>query len=90
MEMIIEPTHRVLDGDVKIPEGIGERNLNAAPHQWIGSAQDDQKLMNEFRPTVFPLPRRCSTAHRPDRTRRLRLDSTAHEKIATFTEPNGG
>ena len=81
VEMIIEPAHGVLDGHVKIPEGVRERNLNAAPHKRIGSAQDDQKLMNELRPTSLRSPRRWSTAHPADCSWRARAISAGPEKI---------
>lgn len=48
MEMIVEPPHRILDGDVEVPEGVRQWHLDSAPDKRIGPAQDDEKLMNEF------------------------------------------
>jgi hypothetical protein len=46
---------------MEIPERIRERNLNAAPHERIGSAQDDQELMDELRLGSLRFPLRSPT-----------------------------
>jgi hypothetical protein len=46
VEMVVEPTHGVLDGNVEAPERVGLRNLDAAPHERIGPAQHDEDLVN--------------------------------------------
>jgi hypothetical protein len=33
MQVIIKPSHRVLDGNVQIPEIIIRRNMNSSPDQ---------------------------------------------------------
>jgi hypothetical protein len=35
MQMVIEPAHRILDGDVQVPERIALGHLNAAPDERI-------------------------------------------------------
>src|SRR5712692_3648030 len=49
VKVIVLPAHRVLNCDVKIPEGIVLRDLNATPHQWIRVRQNDQKLADVFK-----------------------------------------
>ncbi|OFV93350.1 MAG: hypothetical protein A3H95_13015 [Acidobacteria bacterium RIFCSPLOWO2_02_FULL_64_15] len=63
VQMVIKPTHRVLDSEVEIPEGIRQRDLDAAPHERCSSAQDDQELMNELRTTSCRVLRCTSADH---------------------------
>jgi hypothetical protein len=38
------PSHRVLHGDVEVPEGIGLRHQDAASDERVGAGEDDQEL----------------------------------------------
>jgi hypothetical protein len=53
VEVIVEPPHRVLDGDVQIPEGVPFGNLDPSPHQRVRPGEDDEKLVHELRPASF-------------------------------------
>jgi hypothetical protein len=53
VKVVIQPAHRVLDGNVQIPEGVALGNLNAAPHEWVGPSEDDEELVHEGRPALL-------------------------------------
>lgn len=46
VEMVVEPTHGVLDSNVEVPERVRLRNLDAPPDARIGAAQYDEELVN--------------------------------------------
>jgi hypothetical protein len=41
MQVVVEPAHRVLDGDVQIPEGVVARHLDLPPDQRVGLLELD-------------------------------------------------
>jgi hypothetical protein len=44
VQVIVEPAHRVLDGDVQIPEAVGFRHLDASPNRRLDLFEDDLEL----------------------------------------------
>jgi hypothetical protein len=46
MEVIIYPTHDILNGNVKVPEGIRFRDLYSPPNRWCSAFQSDLELID--------------------------------------------
>lgn len=46
VQVIVEPTHGVLNGYVQIPERVGKRHLNPAPNGGLHFAERDAELKN--------------------------------------------
>src|SRR6266404_1454225 len=44
VQVAVRPAHRVLDGDVEIPEGVGLRHQEAAPDEWVRIGEHDEDL----------------------------------------------
>src|SRR5688572_29225619 len=49
VEMVVEPSHRVLDGHVQVPERVPLSDLEPAPDERVCPAQDDEELVHQFR-----------------------------------------
>jgi hypothetical protein len=47
MEVIVLPPHRVLDGDMQVPERVTPRHLNPAPDDRIGIHEDNEELVHQ-------------------------------------------
>src|SRR5438046_1575681 len=46
MQVIVEPTHRVLEGDMKVPEAIGLGDLDASPDGWSHVQEAEPELVH--------------------------------------------
>src|SRR5690348_17731062 len=55
MQVVIQPAHGVLNGNVKVPEGVLLGNQDAAPDERVRSRENNQELMHErwLRPRHF-------------------------------------
>ena len=58
VQVVVEPPHGVLDGDVQVPEGIRLGHLNASPDERVDPGQHNEKLVYEY-------PRRVCGNARP-------------------------
>ena len=47
VKVIVEPAHRVLNGDVQIPERVLRGHLDATPDERFGAAQHDEELVHQ-------------------------------------------
>src|SRR5262245_61782996 len=47
MQVVIEPAHRVLNGDVQIPESIVTRHLDLTPDQRVALQEFDAKAQHK-------------------------------------------
>ena len=74
VQVVVEPTHRILDGDVQVPERVGLGHLNAPPHERVGPLEHDQELVTP----VGLLPRLVT---------RLRIDWTLAMASPTGRRP---
>jgi hypothetical protein len=41
VQVVVEPTHGVLNGDVQVPERVVLRDLNPSPHHGVRAGEDD-------------------------------------------------
>jgi len=46
MQVIVEPTHRILEGDMKVPEAIGLGDLDASPDGWSHVQEAEPELVH--------------------------------------------
>ena len=58
VEVVVEPAHGVLDGDVQVPKRVLLGHLDAAPDQWIRPREHHQELVHELRPRLA-----CGLSH---------------------------
>lgn len=56
VKVIVLPTHRVLNGNVQIPEGITLWHLDPPPHQRVALRKDDEELAHVTSLGLAPLP----------------------------------
>ncbi len=47
MEMIVEPSHGILDGYVQVPETVSARNLYPPPYRRLNPAKRDLELIDQ-------------------------------------------
>ncbi len=48
MQVIIQPTHYILNCHMQIPKTVSPRNAYPPPDEWINPNQNYQKLKNDF------------------------------------------
>jgi len=90
VEVVVEPAHGVLDGDMEIPERVSLRNLDAPPDERVGPAEDDQELMHHFWPPDPGrglLPNSLHLGHRSHLSRKPRPTARRRAVRSSDCEP---